>query len=262
MGPLEFGVDVAREAGALLLAVIGSALEVREKGSHGDLVTAADRASEALIVERIRRAFPNSSVLAEEGSAYRGSGADRWIVDPLDGTTNYAHGYPLFCVSIAYERAGELACGIVYAPAINELYVAERSAGATCNDRRLAVSKVARVADAMVCTGFNPAHFERNGRQFAALSQRAQAVRRDGSAALDLAFTAAGRFDAFWEYGLHAWDVAAGALLIREAGGVVTATNGATLELDGRTILASNGAVHDEMAGCLKPFESAPRSID
>ncbi len=232
---LTFAVDVAREAGALQLARLGSSLDVREKGSRGDLVTAVDRDCERLIVERIRGAFPRSAILAEEGGNSAGEGDGRWLVDPLDGTTNYAHGYPLFCVSLAYELDGATVAGVVFAPAIGELYAAERSRGATRNGERVEVSRIARVADAMVCTGFNPAHYERNGPQFAALSRRAQAVRRDGSAALDLCFVACGRFDAFWEFGLHPWDVAAGALIVREAGGTVTAATGGEFELDGRS---------------------------
>ncbi len=251
MNPIEFAADLARDAGALQLARLGSPLDVHEKGSHGDLVTAVDRASEDLIVGRIRRAFPRSAILAEEGGDSGGPGDDRWLVDPLDGTTNYAHGYPLFCVSIAYERQGEVVAGVVYAPAIGELYLAERAAGATCNGRPIVVSRVEGVGEAMVCTGFNPAHYERNGPQFAALSRRAQAVRRDGSAALDLCFTAGGRFDAFWEYGLHPWDVAAGALIVREAGGMVTSGDGGPFALDGRSVLASNGRVHAEMVASL-----------
>jgi myo-inositol-1(or 4)-monophosphatase len=251
MEPLAFAVDVAREAGALQLARLGSPLDVREKGSRGDLVTAVDRECERMIVERIRRAFPRSAILAEEGGDSAGAGDGRWLVDPLDGTTNYAHGYPLFCVSLAYERDGAVVAGVVYAPAIGELYAAERSRGATCNGERLAVSRIPRVADAMVCTGFNPAHYERNGPQFAALSRRAQAVRRDGSAALDLCFVACGRFDAFWEFGLHPWDVAAGALIVREAGGTVSAASGGDFVLDGRSVLASNGRVHAEMTEAL-----------
>jgi myo-inositol-1(or 4)-monophosphatase len=253
---LTFAVLLAREAGALLQARSAEPLEIGEKGRRGDLVTAADRASEALIVQRLRLEYPASSILAEEGSAHRGERDDRWIVDPLDGTTNYAHGYPLYGVSIAYERGGEVVAGVVFAPALGELYAAERGAGSTCNDRMLSVSAVARLHDALLCTGFMPARYERNASQFAALSGRAQAVRRDGSAALDLAFTAAGRFDAFWEYDLHAWDVAAGALLVREAGGHVTATDGGAFSVDGASVLASNGRIHTQMVACLQ--ESDP----
>ncbi len=258
MNPLECAREAALEAGAMLRARIGVPLEISEKGLRGDLVTEADRASEALIVKRLRAAFPRSAILGEEGGLLAGNAAERWIIDPLDGTTNYAHGYPLYCVSIAYERAGALACGVVYAPALDELYVAEAGSGAACNGRTIAVSPVAAVADAMVCTGFQPARYERNGARFAALSRRAQAVRRDGAAALDLAFVAAGRFDAFWETDLSPWDVAAGALLVREAGGFVSAIDGGSFAVEARSVLASNGRIHAEMISALDvPLEPA-----
>jgi myo-inositol-1(or 4)-monophosphatase len=249
--PLDCALQTARAAGQLLLSRIGLPLETREKGSRGDLVTASDRASETLIVERLRASFPASTILGEESGTSRGSSDERWIVDPLDGTTNYAHGYPLYCVSIAYERAGVLLAAAIYAPALDEMFAAGRGRGATCNGRPIAVSDVDQLAAAMVCTGFNPARYERNGVHFAHLSQLAQAVRRDGSAALDLAYVAAGRFDAFWEFDLRPWDVAAGALLVREAGGTISAIDGGTLALDAGSTLASNGRLHDAMAAAL-----------
>jgi myo-inositol-1(or 4)-monophosphatase len=252
MDPLVCAIDTAREAGALLLERVGLPLDLREKGSRGDLVTASDRASEALIVARLRAAFPAATILGEEGGARDGTSDERWIVDPLDGTTNYAHAYPLYCVSIAYERAGELRAAAIYAPALGELYAAESGAGATCNGARVAVSRTPSVGDALVCTGFNPARYERNGAHFAQLSGIAQGVRRDGSAALDLAFVAAGRFDAFWEFDLKAWDVAAGALLVREAGGTVSAIDGAALDIANGSTLASNGRIHAEMITALR----------
>jgi myo-inositol-1(or 4)-monophosphatase len=241
--PLECAIETAREAGLRLLHRSGY-LEIGEKGTRGDLVTAADRESERFIVERLTAAFPNSAVLAEEGTALAGRSDERWIIDPVDGTTNYAHGYPLYCVSIAYERAGEVLAGAVYAPVLDQLYAAERGAGATCNGAPLAVSSTSGLGDALVCTGFVPAKFERNGDNFARLSHIAQAVRRDGSAALDLCFVARGVFEAFWEYDLHAWDVAAGALIVRDAGGTVSACDGGPFELTAGSILASNGRVH------------------
>jgi myo-inositol-1(or 4)-monophosphatase len=249
--PLRCAIETATEAGTLLLDLLGTELDTREKGMRGDLVTVADRASEKAIVARLRTEFPASSILAEEGTSVAGTSGERWILDPLDGTTNFAHGYPLFCVSLGFERDGEMLCGVIYAPALGELYVAERGGGARCNDRELTVSRTERVADALVCTGFKPALYERNGANFAQLSRVAQGVRRDGSAALDLAFVAAGRFDAFWELDLFPWDVAAGMLLVREAGGTVTAIDGAPFEFQRGSTLASNGRVHAEMIGAL-----------
>ncbi|GAC1311523.1 MAG: inositol monophosphatase family protein [Vulcanimicrobiaceae bacterium] len=253
MDPLQCAIDTARAAGELLLARVGLPLETREKGIRGDLVTASDRASEALIVERLRAAFPAASILGEEGGTTDGTSDERWIVDPLDGTTNYAHDYPMYCVSIAYERAGELLAGVIYAPALDEMYAARRGGGATLNGRAISVSHAATIAESLVCTGFMPARYERNGENFARLSRIAQAVRRDGSAALDLAFLAAGRFDAFWEFDLHAWDVAAGAVIIREAGGLVTAIDGGPFGVADGTLLASGPAVYAEMRAALNP---------
>jgi myo-inositol-1(or 4)-monophosphatase len=250
LDPLAFIVALARDAGALLCERLDEPRHVVQKNPR-DLVTDADRASEALILERIAAAFPAASVLGEESGVHHGSGDERFIVDPLDGTTNYAHRYPLFCVSIAYERAGVVEAGAIYAPVLGEMFAAARGRGATLNGTSLRVSRVAVVADAMVCTGFNPAGYARNGAYFARMSDCAQAVRRDGSAALDLAFVAAGRFDAFWEWDLKAWDVAAGALLIEEAGGRVSAIDGSALDIANGSIVGSNGLVHDEMVALL-----------
>ena len=235
----------------MLLEHLSRPREIAEKGRRADLVTDADRASEALVLQRLRAEFPQASILAEESGAHRGTSDERWIVDPLDGTTNFAHGYPLYCISIAYERAGELIAGVVYAPSLGECFAAERGAGARRNGIAIGVSPIARTGDALTCTGFHPADFERNALYFRNVSARAQAVRRDGSAALDLAFLACGRFDAFWEFDLSPWDVAAGTLLVREAGGRVTRADGGDAALDARSILASNGRIHEEMLALL-----------
>jgi myo-inositol-1(or 4)-monophosphatase len=250
LDPLAFITALARDAGALLRERLDGPREIAEKHAH-DLVTDADRASEALIVARIGTAFPRAAILGEESGAHAGSGDERFIVDPLDGTTNYAHRYPLFCVSIAYERAGVMEAGAIYAPVLGELFAARRGGGATRNGRPIGVSAIAEVGSAMVCTGFNPAAYARNGPYFAALSDRAQAVRRDGSAALDLAFVAAGIYDAFWEWDLKPWDVAAGALLIEEAGGRVSGLPDGPLDLATGSILGSNGRVHDAVQSLL-----------
>ena len=249
---LILALDVAREAGAELLERLHLPREVAEKSRRADLVTDADRASEKIIVERLRAAYPSATILAEESGMHAGTADERWIVDPLDGTTNFTHGYPPFCVSIAYERAGELVAGVVYAPMLNECFAAERGAGARLNDRPMHVSAIEHLQDALTCTGFHPADFERNARCFRAVSQRAQAVRRDGSAALDLAYVACGRFDGFWEYDLSPWDVAAGTLLVREAGGTVTRIDGSPGALEARSILATNTHTHTELREALR----------
>jgi len=251
---LNFAIQTARDAGSILADRMGRALQVSNKGDI-DLVTEADLASEKLIIDRIKSHYPRHAILAEESGAIEGfqtvSGQSdwRWIIDPLDGTTNYAHGYPCFCVSIALERAGSIEVGVVYDPTRDEVFAAERGQGATLNDRRIRVSDVEDLNAAMLCTGFpyNVRERPNFARDFANFTMEAQAVRRDGSAALDLAYLACGRFDGFWEDGLNAWDIAAGMLLIKEAGGQVTDFVGAPLNIYTPKVLASNGLIHDKM---------------
>ncbi len=248
---LATAVAAAHEAGAVLREHLHRPLAIEEKGRRADLVTVADRASERVIVECLRSEFPNASILGEEGGEYaalrHGDTRERWIIDPLDGTTNYAHAYPLFCISIAYERDGEVVAGVISAPLMGELFTAERGSGAYRNDEPIQVSEIGSLGEAMVVTGFKPYDYETNAPYFAKASHHAQAVRRDGAAALDLAYTAMGRFDGFWEFDLAPWDMAAGVLLVREAGGLVTATDGSGFKLGGRSILASNGCIHEEL---------------
>jgi myo-inositol-1(or 4)-monophosphatase len=248
--PLDFVTNLAHQAAELLRERFDDRHEVVEKKPH-DLVTEADRASEAAIVAAVRSAFPAAAILGEEGGVYAGTSDERFIVDPLDGTTNYAHRYPMFCVSIAYERAGVLEAAAIEAPLLSMRFAARRGGGATLNGAPIHVSQTAAIRSALICTGFNPADYDRNGRYFAAMSRRAQGVRRDGSAALDLAMVAAGRFDAFWEWDLKPWDVAAGALLIEEAGGTVTAIDGSLLDISSGSIAASNGLLHSELRAAL-----------
>ena len=253
---LNFAIQTAREAGRVLAEKFGRALQVSNKGDI-DLVTEADIAAERLIVERIRSYHPRHAILAEESgeTALEGQPSEfKWIIDPLDGTTNYAHGYPCFCVSVALEQAGEIVVGVVYDPVREELFAAERGGGATLNGRRVRVSEVEEMNGAMVCTGFpydvrDRGDFARHFRNFI---MRAQAVRRDGSAALDLAYVACGRFDGFWEEGLRAWDVAAGKLLVEEAGGRVSRYDGSPFSVYAPPILASNGLMHEAMMSVLQ----------
>ncbi len=258
MDPLAFATTLALESGSMLMELLGTPLDIRGKATPVDLVTVADRRSEAHIVTALAREFPRATILGEESGLQAGSLDERWIVDPLDGTTNYAHGYPMFCISIAYEREGELEAGVVYAPALDLLFSARRGRGTTLNGSAVRVSTIDAAAQALVCTGFNPARYDRNGACFAAMSRVAQGVRRVGAAALDLAFVAAGRFDAFWEWDLKAWDKAAGTLLVREAGGAVTAISGGALDVDNGPILASNGRLHDEVVRILASAGEPP----
>ena len=252
LDPLDLAHECAAHAGTILLDRFGSKLEIARKATHADLVTDVDRASEAAIVERIRAASPTATIVGEEGGIHVGSGPERWYIDPLDGTTNYAHAHPTFCVSIACEREGELVAAVVHAPVLSETFAARRGGGATRNGTPIHVSQIARVNESLVCTGFAPTAYHINAHYFAAVSRLAQAVRRDGSAALDLAYVAAGRYDAFWEWGLASWDVAAGILLVREAGGRVTAIDGSPPLIGGGSILASNDQTHGEMLAILE----------
>jgi myo-inositol-1(or 4)-monophosphatase len=255
---LNFAIQTARDAGRILVDRLGRAL-VSNKGDI-DLVTEADLASEKLIIERIRSHYPRHAILAEESGATEGVTVApgrsewKWIVDPLDGTTNYAHGYPCFCVSIALAGSGGIEIGVVYDPLRDEMFAAERGRGASLNKRQIRVSAVEDLNRAMLCTGFPYDVRERPNfaRHFTNFTMQAQAVRRDGSAALDLAYVACGRFDGFWEDGLNPWDVAAGVLLISEAGGRVTDFLGAPLDVYTPKVVASNGRVHESMIRTLQ----------
>jgi myo-inositol-1(or 4)-monophosphatase len=249
---LNFAIQTARDAGRILAERFGRTLEITNKGEL-DLVTESDLASERLIIERINTYHPRHAILAEESGA--SSPADqlksewRWIIDPLDGTTNYAHGYPCFCISIGLEHNGRMELGVVYDPMRDELFTAERGQGASLNGRRIQVSPVRSLSAALLCTGFPYDVRERSefARHFANFIMNAQGVRRDGAAALDLAYVACGRFDGFWEEGLKPWDVAAGALMIEEAGGRVSNYAGESLNIHNPPILASNNLLHEQM---------------
>lgn len=248
-------IDAARAAGLLLRDALDAPRQVSFKGTPTNLVTEMDARVERLVSDRLRDAFPDDAMLGEEGGTRAGTSGRRWIVDPLDGTTNYAHGLPIFAVSIALEVGGRVALGVVYDPNRDELFVAERGAGAWLGERRLAVSATPVLDESLVATGF-PYNVretaDNNGREFAAFTQRAQGVRRMGSAVIYLSYVAAGRIDGYWELRLGSWDVAAGALLVEEAGGRVTALDGGPLDLDAPAVVASNGRIHEEMLGVLK----------
>jgi len=263
---LAVAVDTALAAGRLQLQYFRGDLEIRKKGLR-DLVTAADLAVEQAIRDRLARYFPDHAVLGEETapSAPAGSSRYRWIVDPIDGTTNFAHGVPLFCVSIALEVGGRIDVGVVYAPVSGELFTAERGEGARLNGTRLCVTGEASLSEALLVTGFPPQAADSLDDQlavFGAFLASARAVRRLGSAALDLAFVAAGRFDGFWEASLHAWDVAAGVLLVEEAGGLVTDFHGGPFDNFGGQLLASNGALHPRLLEMLVDARARPGSAE
>jgi myo-inositol-1(or 4)-monophosphatase len=247
-------VRAALEAGKLLMGQFERGIAVEFKGEN-DLVTVADRMSEAHIVKVVREQFPDHDILAEEGE-YDCLGADhRWIIDPLDGTTNYAHGFPWFAVSIALEISGRLELGVVYNPYVGDLYFAKRGAGAFLNDRRLHVSTTATLAKSLLSTGFAYDHKDckaNNYDYFGSFQKAAQACRRPGVASLDLASVAAGRFDGFWEMKLKPWDLAAGILLVEEADGLVSNFDGQPMTLDSLECLATNRLIHAEMQTILQ----------
>jgi myo-inositol-1(or 4)-monophosphatase len=250
---------IAQEAGARLREFFAAGVETEYKGDV-DLVTVADRASEKLIRERLAQAFPEHGIYGEEGTRERMEREFRWYVDPLDGTTNFAHGFPQFCVSLGLEQRpagikpeqdGTLLAAVIYDPMRDELFTAERGRGARLNGKAMRVSRVTELAEALVATGFpsHKRHLNPNIHFYQEFTLRSHGVRRAGSAALDLAYTACGRFDAFWEFKLNPWDTAAGVLLVEEAGGRVTDFSGNKFRLDSREVLASNGLIHAEMLG-------------
>lgn len=244
---------IALEAGALLVDYYRRGVATEYKGDV-DLVTEADRASEKLIVERLGEAFPEHGVYGEEGTRSRIDNEYRWYIDPLDGTTNFAHSFPVFCVSMGLERRsatgeGELVAGVIYDPLRKELFTSEKGKGAYLNGVPIHVSKTATLAEALLATGFpsRKRHDNPNIHFYQEFTLRSHGVRRAGSAALDLAYTACGRIDGFWEFNLNPWDTAAGALLVTEAGGSMTGFDGTSFNVDSLEVLATNGLLRDEL---------------
>jgi myo-inositol-1(or 4)-monophosphatase len=239
--------EIAREAGALVMRHYQH-VRVEYKGDV-DLVTVADRESETLILSRIRSRFPEHNVMGEEGARIDVGGEYKWYVDPLDGTTNFAHSYPVFCVSLGLERLGERVAAVVYDPTRDELFAAEKGRGAFLNGEPIRVSKVANLKECLVATGF-PSHKRHKNPNiffYHQITLKTHGVRRAGSAALDLCNVACGRFDAFWEFNLNPWDTAAGVLMVEEAGGRVTKFSGEPFDVSSRQTLATNGLVHDTL---------------
>ncbi len=257
---LSFAESLAREAGALLREGYGRVTNIEYK-SAVDLVTEYDRLSEALILGRLRAAFPTHQLYAEESGTSGQAGDYEWLVDPIDGTVNFAHGVPIFAVSLALTYRRRLLIGVVYDPLRDELFAAEAGCGATLNGQRLRVSAERELAHSLLATGFpydvrtSP---QNNFAEFIAFYRRSQAVRRAGSAALDCCYVACGRFDGYWEYKMKPYDIGAAALLVREAGGRVTTAEGAENFLGAPSIVASNGHIHEQMLRVLREGENAP----
>lgn len=251
---LDFAIQLALESGRIQKRHFQGTFNIRHKGEI-NLVTDVDLSCQARMIDLIRQHFPEDEIIAEEKDNTFRYGKNRWILDPLDGTTNYAHGYPFFSTSIGYESNGQVIAGVVYNPIFEELFFAKKGEGAFLNGRPLNVSKTAVVKQSLLCTGFP---YDINTSQNNNLNHwsnflfRAQAVRRDGSASLNLCYVAAGRFDGFWEIKLKPWDIAAGCLMVTEAGGLVTGLNGENFNLYKGDLCASNGIVHQEMISILK----------
>lgn len=248
---LNFAIETAQAAGQVLLEKFGRKINISKKGDI-NLVTEADLASEKLIIERIKSYYPKHSILAEESGEAIVAGGDvswKWIIDPLDGTTNFAHGYPCWCVTIALEHDGEIVVGVTFDPTRNELFAAEKGRGATLNNKPIRVSETEKLSEALIITGF-PYDFKQKENFAQHLTDfllKSRGVRRDGSAAIDMAYVACGRFDGFWEEGLNPWDVAAGVLLIEEAGGRVSYYDDSKFSIYNPPICADNGLIHSEM---------------
>ncbi len=258
---LELAIEAATEAGRMIRIHAGKAISVKRKaGQETNLVTELDRKAEELIIRTIRKRYQDHDVLAEESGGHGKKSEYRWVIDPLDGTTNFTHGLPIYCVSIGLELRGELILGVVYDPNHNELFTAEKGKGAFLNKRPIRVSKTKTLIESLLVTGF-PYHVRSNPgnvvQHFNNFLMAAQAVRRLGSAALDLCYVAAGRFDGYWEVTLNPWDMAAGVLILEEAGGKFTDLDGFPTTIHKNTLLASNGIIHDQMVGVLKKGKSA-----
>jgi myo-inositol-1(or 4)-monophosphatase len=237
--------EIAREAGALLMKYFQQHVKVEYKGD-ADLVTIADRTSEILIRERIKARWPSHDIMGEEQGLVDTGSDYRWYVDPLDGTTNFAHGFPVFCVSLGLEHKNRRVAGVVYDPTRDELFAAEQGSGAFLNQQRIQVSKIANLSESLVATGFpsHKRHKNPNIHFYHQITLRTHGVRRAGSAALDLCCVASGRFDAFWEFNLNPWDTAAGVLIVEEAGGKVSDFKGGPFQINSRETLASNALLH------------------
>lgn len=253
----EKAAAIAREAGGLLRDFYHRGVTAEYKGDV-DLVTEADRASEALIRERLRAAFPEHGIYGEEGTREGLEQEFRWYVDPLDGTTNFAHGFPAFCVVLGCERRpagvtpdadGEMVAGVIYDPLRDEMFAAERGGGATLNGRAIRVSRTKLLQESLTATGFpsHKRHRSPNVHFYQEITLRSHGVRRAGSAALDLAYVACGRLDGFWEFNLNPWDTSAGVLIVEEAGGKVTHFDGSRFTLDSRETMATNGLIAGEL---------------
>lgn len=250
---MEVAMAAAREAGEYALKRLGSVIEISHKGGKNNLVTDVDKASEEIVIRHIRENFPEHSILAEESGRSCEKNDYMWIIDPLDGTTNYAHAFPFFCVSIGVLYRQEVVIGVVYNPNLDELFTAEKGKGAFLNSNPINVSATATVEASLLATGFqyDPVERLKNLKYMGKVLEVAQAIRRAGAAALDLSYVACGRFDGFWEQGLKPWDTSAGYLIINEAGGTISTMDNGTYDIYQKDIVATNGKIHSQLLSIL-----------
>ena len=246
---LNLSKKIAQYAGKIMLEGYNKDISFKLKGK-ANLVTEYDKKTEQFVIEQLEKAYSDHSILGEEGSSKQADPNYRWIIDPIDGTTNFAHKHPYFCISIGLEIHGEMAVGVVYAPMLQEMFFASKGEGSFLNDKKLNVSTT-KLEESLLGTGFNPSFPELihpNMKHYQYFIDVSQGIRRCGAAALDLCYTAAGRIDGFWELALNPWDMAAGLLIVQEAGGTVTNLNGSQFDIEEPSILATNGHIHQEMA--------------
>lgn len=256
---IDFAIKTAKKAGNLAIKAQQKTLTIIEKAKN-DLVTNADKACEELIIKEIKKVFPDHAIMGEESSFTKKISIKNysksefiWLIDPIDGTTNYAHGLKEYAISIGlFHITGELILGVVYAPALNELFHATKNHGAYLNGKKIHVSKQTKIENSLLATGFPYQNRKMNLPYFSKMLDNCQAIRRLGAASLDLCYVAAGRFDGYWEFNMKPWDIAAGALIVEEAGGTVTDTNGNQIDLFGKDIFVSNSRIH---AGIIKIFK-------
>lgn len=251
---LVYAMEISQEAGKMLLKSLGEELKIKyKKGNERNLVTEVDQKIENFLIQKIKERYPNHHILTEESGEHGSHETGfQWIIDPIDGTTNFSHGYPFFAISIGLKKNDSMVAGVVHAPLLREMYSAEKGKGAFLNDKRISVSAVKSLKKSMLATGFGSEHRLDNMPYFIRFHKEAQAVRRAGSAALDLCHVAAGRLDAYWEFGLQPWDIAAGILIVEEAGGKVTNVKGGPVDLAKGEIVASNGHIHEEILRVLR----------
>ena len=254
-GMLDFSIEMAKDAGRILMSHFGNISSVERKSTDIDLLTIADTESEAFILERIKSVYPDHHIIAEESAIFEGNSDYRWVIDPLDGTTNFVHSLPIFAVSIGLQYQEETILGVVYNPAAHKYFWAEKNGGAFLNDKPIHITSISTLSDSLLVTGFPYIHddrFEKGFDLFKELYGKTQGIRRLGAAALDFCFVAMGRFEGFWEFGLQPWDVCAGAIILQEAGGKVSDWDGSPMPFSGTRVLATNGHIHGEMIDVLR----------